>query len=115
MIYKKTWKYILKYLHNSFYRPRAVKNFSNIPKGDVGGYVRGYHNLSQKGNCWISDNSMVFGNAKVSGNAQVYEHAKVYNNAHISGNAHVYDYAEIGGNTHICGDTRVKNRKIISE
>ena len=115
MIYKKSWKYILKYLHNSFYRPVAVKNFSNISKGVFGGFIRGYHNLSQSGNCWIYDNSIVFGNAEVSSNAQVYGYAKVYDNAHISGNAHVYDNAEICGTAHICGNTRVKNRKIISE
>jgi len=29
------------------YRIQALKNFNNVKKGDIGGYVEGYRNLSQ--------------------------------------------------------------------
>jgi hypothetical protein len=34
-----------------------------------GGYVEGYHNLSQEGNCWIGSGVAVYGNARVKDDA----------------------------------------------
>ena len=43
-----------------------IKNrHQDIKKGDLGGYVESERNLSQYDNCWIYDNAIVFGNAKV--------------------------------------------------
>ena len=59
MIYKKSWKYILvkedSFKSNTlnYYRLKAVKDFSDVKKGELGGYVQGYHSLSQSGNSWI--------------------------------------------------------------
>ena len=47
------------------FRIKALKDFSNVKKGDIGGYVESEKNLSQDGNCWIYDNAVVMGNAKV--------------------------------------------------
>jgi hypothetical protein len=56
MIYKKSWKYILiKDNYSDFYRLKALKNFLDVKRGDLGGYVEGYYNLSQSGDCWIYD------------------------------------------------------------
>jgi lipoate-protein ligase A len=103
MVYKKSWKYIL-IKDNSCYRPKAIKDFYNVSKGDLGGYVEGYHNLSQKGDCWIYDYSIVFGNAKVSGNAQVYGNSKVFSDAKIFGNARVKNFVQIFGVSEISGE-----------
>ena len=35
------------------YQIIALKSFSDIEKGEVGGYVENINNLSQEGNCWI--------------------------------------------------------------
>lgn len=35
------------------YHIRALKDFSDVKKGDLGGYVEGYHNLTQEGDAWI--------------------------------------------------------------
>ena len=74
-------------------RIKALKNFGHIYKGYIGGYIESEKNLSQDGNCWIYDNSKVYGwaeaygNIKVFGNAKVYEEARVYGNAIVCGNA----------------------------
>ena len=123
MIYKKSWKYILikaSCLDDLYfgYRPKAVKKFSDVYIGRVGGYVHGYHNLSQSGNCWIYCNAIVSDNAQVTENACIYEeariceNAKVYGNAKVSGHAYVYGYAKVYGNANIenntvtCGDVK---------
>ncbi len=41
------------------YRIKALKSFGNVKKGEIGGYVESEDNLSQEGDCWISDNAIV--------------------------------------------------------
>ena len=111
------------YKGNTLHRIQALKDFSNVKAGDKGGWVSGYHNLSQEGECWVYDEAKVFDNAFVSDNsaifhyAQVYENAKVYNKSrvlgvvHIFGNAEVYDsalvfeYSCIFDNAKVYGNT----------
>ena len=121
MIYKKSWKYILYRDRRSIYcdiiksyRPRAVKNFSNIHKGDIGGLVKSYHNLSQKGDCWVYEKASIFGNAQVSGNAVITGVAIVTDNASVSGTTIIKDNTIICGDTIIDGDIKItgKNLKI---
>ena len=115
MIYKKSWKYIL-IKEDSFlriltkigyYRLKALKNFSDVAKGDIGGYVQGYHNLSQSGKCWVYSSAWVYGGARVSENAIVCE------NAFVEGNAKVYDNAKVCGNARVSGTTIVKDNTVI--
>ncbi len=81
---------------------RALTDFGDVKKGDVGGKINNYGNLSQEGDCWVGydasvcDDAKVSGNAKVYGNAWVYGNAKVYDETEVSGKAHVYGNAEGG-------------------
>ena len=60
------------------YRIEALKDFSDIHKGDKGGFIESEKNLSQKGDCWVFGNSAVYDNAAVYENARVYYNARVY-------------------------------------
>lgn len=71
------------------YRIKALKDFSDVKKGDFGGYVQRETNLSQFGKAWVYGDAQVFGDAWVSGDAQVYGNAKVYGKAWVFGNAWV--------------------------
>ena len=62
-------------------RIKALKDFGNVKKGELGGYVESERNLSQEGNCWVYDNARVYSNAKVFGNAEVCGNAEVFGNA----------------------------------
>jgi len=66
------------------YRIKALRSFSDIKKGDLGGYVESELNLSHNGKCWVSGNAKVSDNAKVSGNAWVYGNSRVFGNAVIT-------------------------------
>ena len=79
------------------FRIRALVDFGNIKKGDVGGYVEKEDNLCQSGNAWVYGDAQVYGNARVSGNAQVSGDARAYGNAWVSGNARVYGDARVSG------------------
>ena len=59
------------------HRIKALKSFSDVEEGDLGGYVEKEDNLNQSGNAWVYGNARVYGDARVSGNAQVYGDAWV--------------------------------------
>ena len=80
----------------NLYRIRALKDFSDIKAGTLGGYVENEDNLSHDGNAWIYGNARVYGDAKVCGNSRVYDNAKVYGNACVCSDARV------------CGDACLK-------
>lgn len=82
-------------------RIRALRDFNSVRIGDIGGYVDGYHNLSQEGGCWV------FNNARVERNAYVGDFAQIAEEAVISGNAMVLDYAVISGKAKIHGNAVV--------
>ena len=98
--------------HNgiTLYRVEALKDFGNVKKGELGGYIAKEYNLSQCGNCWVYDNASVYEDAQVYGIAEVYGNAQVYGNAEVCGNAKVYGnaevcgWAEVYGIAEVCGD-----------
>ena len=82
----------------ALHRIKALKDFGNVKKGELGGYVESERNLSQEGNCWVC------GNAKVCGDAEVCGNAKVCGDAKVCGNAWVFGNAEVCGNARVYGD-----------
>ena len=115
----------------TLYRIKALKDFGNVNKGDLGGFIESEDNLSQEGITWVYDNARVFGdakvfgnalvygnavvfgtvlvygNAQVSGDAKVFRNARVYENAQVSGNACVYENAQVFGNALVYGNAVV--------
>jgi NDP-sugar pyrophosphorylase family protein len=91
------------------HRIKALRDFGDVKKGDLGGWIEKEDNLSHEGNCWVSDEACVyeyarvFGNALVSGNALVFNDARVYGDAQVSGNAYIYGNARIYGSLKIKG------------
>ena len=57
--------------HNdrTLYRIQAIRDFSNVKTGDLGGYIEKEENLSHDGNSWVFDSALVCDNACVSDNA----------------------------------------------
>lgn len=70
-------------------RIRALGDFGDVKKGDIGGYIESEENLSHNGDCWIYSNARVYGNARVYDAARVYDCAEVYDNASLGGDAKV--------------------------
>ena len=91
----------------NLYRIRALKDFSDIKAGTLGGYVENEDNLSHDGNAWIYGNARVYGDAKVCGDSKVYDDAKVYGNACVCSDARVCGDAKVYGNACVCSDAKV--------
>lgn len=86
----------------------ALKDFGDVKKDMIGGWIESEENLSQSGNCWVYDNAMVTLPAKVCENATVHNYAQVIGNSVISGNATVRDNAVVS-NASVMGDATIKN------
>ena len=84
------------------YRLRALRNFSDVKKGELGGYVAGEHSLSHDGNCWIYEGCVVSDNAVVRDNAVVLHHSSVSGSARVYGRAAVSD-SDISGSARVHG------------
>ena len=103
----------------TLYQIKALKDFSNVSKGDLGGWIKKESNLSQLNNAWVYDDAKVYGNArvygdawvsgsaKVYGNAWVYDDAWVYDGARVCGSAYVYGNALVYGDAKVCGNAQV--------
>lgn len=115
------------------YRIEALRNFSNVKAGDLGGWVEGEHNLSHEGDCWVYDEAMVLDNVRIedsafasmyaiiSENAKLQcfsagtEYAKIFGNAKLSGRAFIYGNALIYGNAKILGNEKIGANANIKE
>ena len=49
------------------HRIKALKSFSDVEEGDLGGYVEKEDNLNQSGNARVYGDAWVYGDARVSG------------------------------------------------
>ena len=67
----------------TLYRIRALRDFYNVKKGDIGWYVESEKNLTHDGNSWIYDNAIVCDNAILCCSAKVCENAEIYGNSKI--------------------------------
>ena len=92
---------------HTLYRIKALKDFSDVTKGDIGGFVEKEDNLFQGGKCWIYDNAKVYDNALVSDNARVFDDAIVHGNAKVYHDAWVYQEAQVFDNAEVYGDAQV--------
>ena len=97
----------------TLYRIQALRNFSNVHKGDKGGYIEKESNLSHEGYAWVSGDAQVYGDAQVfgdawvSGDAQVSGTARIFEDAHVFGDARVFGNALVSGNARVSGDANV--------
>lgn len=88
-------------------RIKALKNFCDVKKGELGGFVESERNLSQYGSCWIYDDAKVYGQAMILDNAHIYNTARAYGYATIKDNAKVFNEARIESQARICGNTKI--------
>ncbi|WP_375630582.1 MULTISPECIES: hypothetical protein [unclassified Bartonella] len=56
---------------HTLYRIRALRDFGDVKKGDLGGWVESEDNLSHEGNCWISGGGAVFGGTRIRGGEHI--------------------------------------------
>src|SRR5574337_576471 len=96
------------------YQIKALKDFGDVRKGDLGGYIEKEDNLSQEGDAWVSGNAHVTGDARVSENSRVSGNARVSDNSQVSGDARVLENAWVTDNAQVSGNARVSGNAWVS-
>lgn len=89
------------------FRIVAARNFGNIKKGTLGGWIEWAENLSQLGSCWIGDEAVVCGDSIVSEDATVRGSAEVRGYSRVFGQAIVEDNATLSGAVYVYNTARV--------
>ncbi|AHJ87639.1 hypothetical protein Bp8pC_209 [Bacillus phage Bp8p-C] len=95
------------------YRIQAVRDFGDVSKGELGGYIECEDNLSHTGICWVKDNAKVFGHAQVTGDALVKGNARVFGEAVISENAYVAKEAIVKDQAVVTGYADVQGAAVV--
>jgi carbonic anhydrase/acetyltransferase-like protein (isoleucine patch superfamily) len=103
-------KETLNFNNRTLHQIVATRDFGNVKKGDLGGWIETEGNLLHDGFCWVSGDAQVYGNAKVFDNALVSGDAWVYDNALVCGNARVSEYARVFGNAWVSGNALVSGK-----
>ena len=110
---------------------QALRDFGDVKKGDLGGYVEEKDNLSQEGDCWIYDNgkayrgAQILENAKVHNNVEVisatmkgnscaYDDAIIYKDAIMEDYAKAYGEARVGGSAHLKDYACVYDKAVVN-
>ena len=97
------------------HRIKALKDFGDVKKGDLGGWLEKESNLSHEGNCWVYDEAAVYSEAKVMGDAEVHDDVDVVNHSIVQGNAKVFDGAKISDHSSVMGNAEVRGDVWVDE
>lgn len=97
------------------YRIVAMRDIPvhDVSKGDMGGFVSGYGNLSQIGDSWVAGEAIVEGEAYVCGDAWVAGKARIFGKSRLEEKAYVYRSARVG-NSKLKGDCEVYGTAILN-
>ena len=97
------------------YRIEALRDFNDVKKGDIGGFIESEKNLSHYGNCWIYNDAKVYEEARVCDNSKVLEYAEVRGCALVQAKSMVYGDAKVLDYTRINDNARVFDFSEVSE
>ena len=78
--------------------------YGTVREGTVGGYVETFYNLSHKGKCWVADNAMAIGEARVRDDAQLRGNAIAMDRVVVCAEGQMF------GITRACGGSRISGR-----
>ena len=99
----------------TLHRIKALRDFGDVKKGDIGGFVENDYNLSHEGNCWIYDSAKAMDNSRIYGDSEMYENSKMYGNSKMHdnskmyGNTIMYDFSELHGNSRMYNYSKMYN------
>ena len=110
-----------KYVYTTLYRIEALRSFSDVKKGQKGGWVESEENLDHDGDCWIYDNAVVMDKAVVVNNAQVRgeahiegEFTRIAQNAYVTDNVWIEGGSQVYGDAHVSGNVKLVTHSVIT-
>ena len=92
----------------TLYRIRALKDFSDVKKGELGGWVSNENNLSQYGDCWIYNEAKCMDYSMVCDNSKIFDNSEMHGYCEMWDNSEMHEDCKIYGDTRICGNSILK-------
>ena len=93
------------YSGRKVHRIKALRDFGNVKKGELGGWIESESNLSQNDKCWVYDRASVSEAAVVEGDAILFGDVEIWGEAVIGGDVTIGGYVQIGDNAKISKET----------
>ena len=112
-------EYTIEFEGRTLHRIRALKDFGDVRKGDLGGFVENENNLSQDGNCWIYDNakaidySEMYDNSSIHDNSIMFDNSEMYDNSIMSDNSEMHGNSEMYDNSRMYDNSKMYNNSIM--
>ena len=97
----------IRYHGRTLHRIRALRDFGNVERGDLGGYVESENNLSHFGTCWVYNQAKVMHGAHIYEAARIFDSAYVHGAAWISGSVQAFDSTEVSGSAEILDSVQI--------
>ena len=92
---------------HTLHRIRALRDFGDIRKGDIGGFVENENNLSHKGNCWIYDDAKAMDNSIMYDNSRICDKSELHDDSRMYNYTRMYDYSELHNNSIMNDDSEM--------
>lgn len=103
----------MKFKERTLYRIRALKDFSDVKAGDLGGWVSSEYNLSQYGNCWIYNNAKCMDSSRIYDNSAMYDNAVMCNSSKMHDFSAMFDDSEMRGKSEMHSCSGMYNDSIL--
>ena len=84
---------------HTLHRIKALRDFGDIKKGDIGGFVENENNLSHKGNCWIYDDAKVMDDSIMYDYSRICDKSELHDDSRMYNYSKMYDYSELHNNS----------------
>ena len=100
---------------HTLHRIKALRDFGDVKKGDLGGYVESEYNLSHEGNCWIYDDakamdySRMYDDSKMYDDSEMYDNSAMYNNSEMYDNSEMHNYSKMYDNSEMHDCSKMHN------
>ena len=102
---------------HTLYRIKPLERISHMFPGVSGGFIESEDNLSHEGDCWVTENAAVYGNAKVienawvGGSARIHGHSIIRENCFIAGSPLIIS-SEIGGHSTVREEAIIEDSSV---
>ncbi len=97
------------------HRIRSLRDFNDVKRGDLGGFIESEKNLSQTGTSWVYDRAKIYNEAFIHKDAQIRDRAEISGSAFVGGAALIDGSALITGNARVFEEAKIRENATVSD
>lgn len=98
----------------TLHRIIAARDFGDISRGTLGGWIEDENNLLHSGTAWVADEAMVMDFARVEDDARASGHAWITENAILRDHARAEHDVWVQERAHVCDHARIRHTAMVA-